>query len=131
MTIVDTAEQASTMMIIPDEVCNDEEYNMATVSKEVKSICSVDIYPLKYTLDGLEGFRASIEEYFTNRKDVIQKVINCEVVNFGNNVNLVTEVKVPRVWILFFGDPEENYADLKGIRTVRHMCQDLGNCDKG
>ena len=84
---------------------------MAKVSKEVKSICSVDIYPLKYTLDGLEGFRASIEEYFTNRKDVIQKVIKCEVVNFGNNVNLVTEVKVPRGWILFFGDPEENYAD--------------------
>ena len=26
-------------------------------------------------------------------------------------------------------DLEENYADLKG--NVRHMCKDLGNCDKG
>ena len=82
-------------------------------------------------MNGLEDFRASIEEYFTKRKDVIEKVIKCEVVNFGNNVNLITEVKVPRGWIFFFGYPEENYADLKGIRTVRHMFQDLGKCDKG
>ena len=27
---------------------------------------------------------------------MIEKVIKCDVVNFGNNVNLVTEVKVPR-----------------------------------
>ena len=118
-------------MMLPDEVCKDEEYNKATVSKKEKSICSVDIYPLKYTLDGLESFRASIEEYFTNRKDVIEKVIKCEVVNYGNNVNLVVEIKVPRGWIFFFGDPEENYPDLKGIRTLRHMCEDLRNCDKG
>ena len=102
------------IILIPDEVCNDEEYEMATVSKELKSICSVDIYPLKYGLDGLESFRTSIEEYFANRKDVIEKVIKCEVVNYGNNVNLVVEVKVPRGWIFFFGDPEENYAGLKG-----------------
>ena len=118
-------------MMLTDEVCKDEEYNKAKVSKKEKSICSVDIYPLTYALDGLESFRASIEEYFTNRKDVIEKVIKCEVVNYGNNVNLVVEVKVPRGWIFFFGDPEENYPDFKGIRTVRHMCEDLGNCDKG
>ena len=112
---------------ISDEVCTDEEYGLA---KE-KSICSVDIYPLKYSLDGLESFREEIEEYFKKRKYVIKKVIKCDVVNVGKNVNLVVEVKVPRGWIFFFGDPEENYADLKGIRTVRHMCKDLGNCDKG
>ena len=86
---------------------------------------------MKYGLDRLEGLRKSIEEYFANRKDVIEKVIKCEVVNYGNNVNLVVEVKVPRGWIFFFCDPEENFPDLKGVRTLRHMCQDLGNCDKG
>ena len=54
-------------------------------------MCSVDIYPLKYTLDGLERFRSEIEEYFKKRKDVIEKVIKCEVVNYGNNTNLVAE----------------------------------------
>ena len=73
-------------MIIPDEVCNDEEYNTAT----------------------------RIEEYFTNRKDVIEKVSRCEVVNYGNNVNFVVEVKIPRGWIFFFCDPKENYTDLNG-----------------
>ena len=73
---------------------------------------------------------SSIEEFFTNRKDVIEKVIRGEVVNYGNNVNFVVEVKVPRGWIFFFCDPKENYTDLNGIRTSRHMCQFLGNCDK-
>ena len=30
------------------------------------------------------------------RKYVIKRVIRCEVVNFGNNVNLIVEVNVPR-----------------------------------
>ena len=72
-----------------------------------------------------------IENYFVNRKDVIKEVIRCEVVNFGNNVRMVTEMRMKRGWIFFFGDPEEIYADLKGVRTVRHECQDLSNCDKG
>ena len=75
-------------LLVPDEVCNDEEYEKANSSNEEKSICSVDIYPLKYNLDGLERFRSEIEEYFKKRKDVIEKVIKCEFVNFGNNVNL-------------------------------------------
>jgi hypothetical protein len=85
-------------MIVPDEVCNYEEYEKVKGSNEEKSICSVDIYPLKFTLDGLESFKAEIEEYFKKRKDVIEKVIKCEVVNFCNNVSLVVEVKVTRGW---------------------------------
>ena len=81
-TIVDTAEEASGAMMICDEVCNDKEYEKAMVCNEVKSICSVD--PLKYSLDGLESFRENIEDYFKRRKDAIEKVIKCEVVNFGN-----------------------------------------------
>ena len=127
-TLIDTAEEAN--IKISDEVCNDEEYGIEPVSEQ-KSICSVDLYPIKYTLDGLENFRARIEEYFKNRKDTIERVISCEVVDYGNNVKLVTEVKVKRGWIFFFCDPERNYGDLEGIRTVRHSCQDLSNCDKG
>ena len=118
-------------MRITDELCPDKDYEVATLSEEPKSICSVDFYPMKYKLDGLEEFRGTIEEYFEKRKDVIKRVIKCEVVNFGNNVQLVVEVKVKRGWIFFFGDPEENYADLEGVRTVRHSCKDLSNCDKG
>ena len=124
ITVVDTAEEASAPMIVPDEVCDDKEYESATVENDVKSICSVDFYPEKYLLDGLESFRANIEEYFSKRTDVIKKVIKCDVVNYGNNVNLVVEVNVPRGWIFFFFDQEENYPDLKGVRTVRHSCRD-------
>ena len=68
-----------------------------------------------------------VEEYFENRKDH-----KCEVVNHGNNVNnvkLVVEMKGKRGWINFFFDPEENYGDFKGMRTLRHACKDLYNCD--
>ena len=79
-------------------------------------------------MDRLESFRARIEDYFSSRTDVIKRVIKCEVVNYGNNVRLVTEVKVQRGWIFFFGDPEANYGDLEGVRTVMHSCNDLGKC---
>jgi hypothetical protein len=47
---------------------------------EAKSICSVELYPITYTFDGFENFRARIEEYFASRTDVINRVIKCEVV---------------------------------------------------
>ena len=70
-----------------------------------------------------------VEKYFENRKDVIERVIKCEVVNYGSNVKLVVEMKGKRGWINFFFDPEENYGDCKGVRTLRHACKDLSNCD--
>jgi hypothetical protein len=100
-------------MEISDEVCLDEEYEQ--VEHESKSICSVKVYPLKYELDGLAGFRARIEEYFKSRTDVIRKVIKCEVENYENNVKLVAEVKVKRGWTFFFGNPEVNYPDMEGV----------------
>jgi hypothetical protein len=133
-----TAEQAGqayfelgdNSMMIPDEVCKDEDYEVAPVVSEATSVCSIELFPAKYGLDGLESFRAKIEEYFKKRTDVIKRVIKCDVENFGNNVKLVTEVKMKRGWIFFFCDPEENYADLyqDGIRTIRHSCKDLSNC---
>ena len=133
-----TAEQAGqadfelgdNSMMIPDEVCKDEVYEIAPVVSEATSVCSIELFPAKYGLDGLESFRAKIEEYFKKRTDVIKRVIKCDVENFGNNVKLVTEVKMKRGWIFFFCDPEENYSDLyqDGIRTIRHSCKDLSNC---
>ena len=117
-TIVGTALEASVEnMKVFDEVCPDEEYDK--VEPKAKSICSVEFYPLKYKLDGRAEFRAKIKEYFENRSDVINKVIKCEVENYGNNVKLVTEMKMKRGWAFFYSDPEENYPDLEGVRTVR------------
>jgi hypothetical protein len=129
-TLIDTAEKECIKedMTVADELCPDEDFENATPSAKPRSICSVELFPVKYKLDRLEEFRETIENYFKNRKDVIERVIKCEVVNHGNNVKLVTEMKVERGWIFFYGDPEENYPDLEGIRSVRHSCQDLRYC---
>jgi hypothetical protein len=50
----------------------------------------------------LEGLRAKIEKYFKKRTDVNKS----DIVNFGNNVKLVTEVNEKKGWILFYCDPE-------------------------
>ena len=42
--LIHTAEKASESIFIPDEVCNDVEYEKATVVNEVKSISSVDFF---------------------------------------------------------------------------------------
>jgi hypothetical protein len=94
---------------LPDEVCTDDDYETA-LKDEPKSICSVDFYPTNYKFDRFESFCAWMEEYFSNRKDVLRRVIKCEVVNYGNNVRLVTEVRVKRGWIFFLVYPEANYA---------------------
>ena len=49
--------------------------------------------------------------------------------DLGIFVFLLFFLKASR-WILFFFDPEENYEDLKGDKTFRHTCHDLGNFDK-
>jgi hypothetical protein len=121
-----TSKPCENSMIIPDEVCHNEDYEIAPVAI---SICSVELFPQKYTLDGLEDFRAKIGDYFRNRTDVIKRVIKWELENYGNNVKLVTEMKVKRGWSFFFFDQEENYPDLKGVKTIRHAFKDLSNCD--
>ena len=111
-----------------DEVCPYHAYE--TSQNSVKSICSVEIYPKQYKLDGLKSFRDTVEEYFKKQKDVIKRVIKCEVEKYGNNIKVVVEVNVNRVWAFFYFDSEENYGDLEGIRTVRHACKDLAKCVK-
>ena len=54
---------------VQDEVCTNEEYHLATIQNEEKSICSVEIFLKKYSIYGIEPFRAKVEEYFKNRKE--------------------------------------------------------------
>ena len=68
--------------------------------EESKSICSVELFTVKYKLDGLKEFIAMIENYFMNRKHFIKSVIKCEV------VKQVTEVNVRRGWIFVLCHPE-------------------------
>ena len=127
--LIDTAGKESVGdVILYDALCPDKDFENVTPLVKPKTICTLELFPVKYKLDRLEEFRETIENYFKNRKDVIERVIKCEVVNHGNNVKLVTEMKVERGWIFFYGDPEENYPDLEGIRSVRHSCQDLRYC---
>ena len=124
----DTNSTENTDLIVNDEVCDDQENESDLLENEVKSLCSIELYPVKYNLDDLKGLRDKVEEYFENRTDVVKRVVKCEVENYGNNLKLVTEVNLKRGWAFFFNDPEGNYGDLDGVRTVRHSCQDLSNC---
>ena len=125
----DSAEEATAVVPeLPDELLPDKEFEIAPPLDEPKSICRIELFPTKYKLDGLISFRDTVEDYFKNRSDVIKRVIECKVVNYGSNVELLVEMKMKRGWIFFFCDPEENYSDLEGLRTVRHSCQDLSKC---
>ena len=106
-----------------DEVCNDQEYGIET------TVCSIELFPKSYAdLDSLANFRNKMQDYFENRKDVVKRIIKCEVKNYGSHVLLIAEVNVKRGWIFFFCDPDGNYGDLEGLRTVRHACVDLSKC---
>ena len=86
-----TAEQAGqayfelgdNSMMIPDEVCKDEDYEVAPVVSEATSVCSIELFPAKYGLDGLESFKAKIEEYFKKRTDVIKRAMVMIFGSFG------------------------------------------------
>ena len=88
----------------------------------VKSICSVEVYPKHYKLDGLKSFRDSVEEYFENRKDVIKRVIKCEAENYGNNVRLVVEVNVERGQI--YSSSVTLKRTMLTLKSSEHACQD-------
>ena len=73
-----SAEQAGLIvcdknMVVPDEVCKDEDYEVAPLVSEETSVCSIELFPEKYGLDGLECFRAKIEEYFKKKKQMSSK----------------------------------------------------------
>ena len=105
---------------ILDNNCRKKEVDVEKQQvEETKSICRVKIVPKKYQLEGLKDFRDKIEEYFEKRKDIVKKVIKCEIKNSGNHVELVAEMKMKRGWLFFFCDPEGNYGDMDEIRNCK------------
>ena len=66
-----------------------------------------------------------MEKYFAQRKDIIESVVICQVVNSGKNIRLETIVK-RNLWINYFSEPKENYGDLRGVKKVVDECRYLG-----
>ena len=128
--VMDVAAENEAAARVQDEICTDVEYlNKKEVTEKVteKKMCSVEFYPK--SLDQIEDFRKDIESYFEKRKDIIEEVIDCKVEDFGRIVKLRSVVKIRFAWTSFFNDPAQNYSDLLGIRTVRHGCGNLSQCD--
>ena len=99
--------------------------------KEIESRkCSVIFHPMDKTAS-ISEFRERIENYFEHRKDIIEKVVNCEVESTGNTVKLKSLVKTKMPWLMFFSSKTQNYGDLHGVAKVVHACQDLRNCEPG
>ena len=91
-----------------------------------RRMCCLQLYPEKQ--EDVNDFRNKVENYFKERTDVIERVIDCQVEHFGTRVRLVCLVN-KRKWLGFFNDPEGFYSDLTGIRRVLHACENLSDCD--
>ena len=89
--------------------------------------CTIQLFPEKEY--NIELFRDTVENYFSQRKDIIESVVNCKIENSGKNIRLESIVK-RKLWINFFSEPQANYGDLSGVKRVIHDCRDLANCDK-
>ena len=78
---------------VQDAIIDDKEYNskVMKVHECVKQICEVQIFP-EHNVDIIE-LRNTVKEYFEKKTDVIEKVLGCELENFGRNLRLVTLVK--------------------------------------
>jgi hypothetical protein len=126
----EATENVALDLEIVDELCNDEDYSEKTKAKEFqKTYCSVEIYP-DDTIFNMNNFRETVEDYFQNRTDAINEVIECKLRNYGQNVRLkVSVVNLKRGWE-FFNHPRGNYGDLKGVKRVMHVCKNIGYCDQ-
>ena len=113
---------------VQDAIIDDKEYNskVMKVHECVKQICEVQIFP-EHNVDIIE-LRNTVKEYFEKKTDVIEKVLGCELENFGRNLRLVTLVNFRNGWTGYLSDKETNFCDLKGIRRMLHDCKDLYNC---
>ena len=128
--MLDVVAENDALARVQDEICADSEYlNNKEVTEKVteKNMCSVEFYPTNW--DKIEDFRKDIENYFENGKDIIEEVIDSKVEDFGRIVQLRSVVKIRFAWTSFINDPARNYSDLPGIRTVRHACENLSQCD--
>jgi hypothetical protein len=111
---------------VEDEVCPNDEY-LYKLENEDKIKCTIQLFPEKEY--NIELFRDTVENYFSQRKDIMESVVKCKVEKSGRNIRLESIVK-RKLWINFFGEPQANYGDLSGVKRVIHDCRDLANCDK-
>ena len=110
---------------VSDEVCPDEVYlDVKNQKSDSRRMCSLEMYP-----EDVNDFRNKVENYFQQRTDVIEKVIDFKVEHFGTRVKLVCLLSKRR-WLGFFNDPQGCYSDLTGIQRVIHACKDISDCDK-
>ena len=104
----------STLEDISDEVCPDEVYHGVRNQESLtRRMCSLELYPGQ--LEDITDFRNKVENYFKERTDVIERVIDCKVEHFGTRVKLVC-ILSKRRWLGFFNDPQGCYSDLTGIQ---------------
>ena len=104
---------------VNDEICPDDVY------QKKRTVCTVNFYP---EVPGNKHFSDTLEKYF-NESEKVKKVLNCKLDFFGNYCTVKMLMKNGPCWRGYFNDPEKNFPDLLGLRTVRHECQDLSNCD--
>ena len=109
---------------VKDAVIADNEY-LKKKNKCMKKICDVEIFP--EDTKNMANFRDKVVEYFEKKKDVIEKVIRCEIKSVGPRLKLVTLVNLSSGWT-YFSDPEKNYSALFVNRRILHGCRDLSNC---
>ena len=112
--------------LVNDEFCPDLVYCEKNI---LRKVCSVNIYPEDES-DIETKFKESVSNYF-EKEDNIEKVLNCEPDFYGRYVNLKVLMKagIPRGWLGYLNDPRGMYPELQGIRSVRHACKDVANCD--
>ena len=114
------------MKDISDEICSDEIY-LNNQESNARRICSLELYPEQS--EDIHNFRNKVENYFQQRTDVIERVIECKTEHFGTRVKLVCFLS-KRQWLGFFNDPKGCYSDLTGIQRVIHACKNISDCDK-
>ena len=73
----------------------------------VKTKCSIQLVPVNQS--NIDSFRDSVEQYFIQRTDIIESLVDCRIENAGRNVRLETIVSRQQ-WINFLNDPEANYS---------------------
>ena len=105
---------------VEDEVCPNDEY-LSKLEDVEKMKCTIQLFPEKDY--NIELFRDNVENYFSQGKEIIERVVNCKVENSGRNIRLESIVK-RKLWINFFSEPQASYVDLSCVKRVIHDCRD-------
>ena len=108
---------------VEDEICPNAEY-LSKLEDKVKVKCSIQLVPENPC--NIDLFRDKVEEYFTQKKDIIENVVICKVEHSGKVVRLMSIVK-RQLWINYFSEPEASYGDLPGVKKAVHDCREFAN----